>query len=351
MSQLPPLQEIVDDDEMVPLADTPFTPLPQPGSLTRNNSGLLEEAAFKSKITELYRSLKKDTVEKIVMENENLGDKNLARLASVLGGNNKKLSSLSIVSAGITHVGASALFKAMETNCGIQHLILDGNIMQPMGVWHLALAMQKNENLSLLTLSLGSCGLNEGASMNYLCEFLADNKVNIPYRLMFCFAHTIIFCQTLTALNISENGLTAAHACILKPTLNANTSITNLDVSANKLSSAGALEILVSDPTSNATLCVTLTHPLLFPPLILSALPAIQDGFARNSSLTTIDLSDNDIGAEAGRAIISCIQHHNPFIATLTLGFNPCLKQVEKIAYFCLFLLCFTLFRRVSWRV
>jgi hypothetical protein len=45
-----------------------------------------------------------------------------------------------------------------------------------------------------------------------------------------------------------------------------------------------------------------------------------------------MDLSENGIHADAGHAYISCIQHHNPVLTTVTLGANPCLEQESIVA-------------------
>ena len=185
MTQLPvllvdSLSSLVDNRDSN-AAPSNETSLPSPYSKqkqTRSNSVIMDEKLLAKKVSAMYRSLKKDTLEQLIHEDDQLqlGDEYVTRIASAMP-QCKALKVVKLAQQNISAQGASALFEAMQTNCSIQHLNLDGNALKPLGIWHLALAMQKNENLSLVSLSLGCCAMDRGGCIGYLCEFLADCKV------------------------------------------------------------------------------------------------------------------------------------------------------------------------------
>nr|XP_058950863.1 protein NLRC3-like isoform X2 [Pocillopora verrucosa] len=132
-----------------------------------------------------------------------------------------------------------------------------------------------------------------------------------------CIAEAIKVNKTLTNLDLSYNGISAAGATCIAEAIKVNKTLTNLYLSGNRISAAGATCIAEAIKVNK-----TLTNLNLCGNCISSAgARCIAKAIKVNKTLTNLDLSSNRIGATGATCIAGAI-NVNRTLTKLDLSYN-----------------------------
>ncbi|CAF1276627.1 unnamed protein product [Rotaria sordida] len=147
---------------------------------------------------------------------------------------NKQCTELNLQKNAITSESIAIIVSALETNSTLQKLWLDNNCLSDMGVRCLATILSVNKSI-LTTLGLNSNGItDEGAKI--LAKMLKTNK-------------------TLTYLRLTHNQISNQGIQLLADTLtHHNNTLTQFDISSNKLVNDSSIDYLIQMIIRNRTL-------------------------------------------------------------------------------------------------
>nr|XP_058973955.1 uncharacterized protein LOC131800284 [Pocillopora verrucosa] len=170
-----------------------------------------------------------------------------------------------------------------------------------------------------------------GTGLNLTNLDLSDNGISDAGAT--CIAEAIKVNKTLTNLDLSFNGISAAGATCIAEAIKVNKTLTNLDLSYNGISAAGATCIAEAIKVNK-----TLTNlDLSFNGISDAGATCIAEAIKVNKTLTNLDLSWNGISA-AGATCISEATKVNKTLTNLDLGYNgisdagaTCIAEAIKV--------------------
>ncbi|XP_067016471.1 NLR family CARD domain-containing protein 3-like, partial [Acropora muricata] len=251
-----------------------------------------EDPIGESGASALARALKKNsTLKCLVLADNSIQDSGALALADALQ-TNSTLTQLGLLANGIGNLGIEAICKALQFNHVITHLDLRNNTIGDSGAEALAGALQlPATQLSHLDLegceiiSLGVESFAGALQTNRSLTHLSLAGLGISYSGN-APAEAIQFTRTLIPLDPSCSGIgdleteaickVTTHLQILAGALQTNRSLTHLNLRNNEISDTEAIQLA-------------------------------QTLLDKNSTLTCLDLSDNNIGAEEeASSSISC---------------------------------------------
>ena len=187
----------------------------------------------------------------------------------------------------IGHLGGRALAKALQVNCTLTHLDLNGNYIGDSGALALGEALQTNYTLTELFLEDNMIG-ESGAEA--LAKALQSNR-------------------TLTHLNLGNNQNTGDSAAVaVAKVLQSNGSVlTRLNLSFNDISCSGAKDIAEALQSNRS-----LTHLGLSNNAIESfGAIAIAKALKSNRTLTHLHLEGNGIGDSGTKELVQALQYND----------------------------------------
>ena len=221
--------------------------------------------------------------------------------------------------------GASALARALRTNCSLTYLDLEDNAISDSGSAAIGNALKSNRNLTHLYLTnneIGDRGVEALAkALQSESTFTQSNPLQQSpvddsgvAELHFALVKaTHCSCGTqVTRLDLRWNNISCSGAIALADALLSNCTLERLDLSTNEIACSGA-EALANALQSNQTL----SHLNLRANKIGdSGATELGETLNKNSTLTYVDLSSNPIG-ELGAQTLARVDH-----STITLKYD-----------------------------
>lgn len=205
----------------------------------------------------------------------------------------------------IDESGASALARALRTNCSLTYLDLGDNAIGDSGAAAIANALKSNRNLTHLYLTknkIGDRGVEALAKtlqsernftqLNPLRQSSIDDSGVAELHFAFVKALHGTCSSRVTRLDLKFNNITCSGTIALADALLSNCTLERLDLSCNKIACSGA-EALAKALQSNRTL----THlDLQVNEIGDSGATEFAETLNKNYTLTYLDLSSNPIG-------------------------------------------------------
>ena len=170
-----------------------------------------------------------------------------------------------------------------------------------------------------------------GTGLNLTNLDLSENDISDAGAT--CIAEAIKVNKTLTNLDLSENAISGAGATCIAEAIKVNKTLTNLDLSYNGISDAGATCIAEAMKVNK-----TLTNLSLYGNRISDAgVTCIDEAIKVNKTLTNLDLSENAI-SDAGATCIAEAMKVNKTLTNLNLSYNgisdagaTCIAEAMKV--------------------
>ncbi|XP_067882390.1 NACHT, LRR and PYD domains-containing protein 3-like isoform X2 [Heterodontus francisci] len=211
-------------------------------------------------------------IQKLWLGGNNLSDSCIEDLASALS-TNRSLTDLDLSGNNLGDSGVKLLSEALKNpDCKIQELWLVGNNLTTSCIDDLASALSTNRSLTDLNLNYNELG---DSGVKLLSEALRNPDCKIQ------------------KLWLVGNNLTDSCIEDLASTLSTNRSLTDLDLSYNKLGDSGVK--LLSEALRNPD-CKIQKLELENNNLTASCIEVLASAVSTNRSLTDLDLSDNKLG-------------------------------------------------------
>ena len=246
----------------------------------------------KLEIAPVSRFLRELCSESVDLQHYGIGDKGVIAFSSALA-RNITVKKVNLADNSISSIGAEVLALMLKDNCFITQLDVSQNRIGTKGIEFFGEML--NENDSLVSLALGSCGLQErnipkllqADSIRLRILNLSGNELRDGGAILL--GSFLISNSTLEILDLSWNAIHLRGVAAIAKGLKTNTVLQQLDISRNSICNEGATEI--------------------------------GEVLAVNRSLLIIDVSNcgfNEIGAEA----ISEGLSFNKSLQTLKIGRN-----------------------------
>ncbi|XP_063413357.1 leucine-rich repeat-containing protein 74A-like isoform X2 [Mytilus trossulus] len=199
-----------------------------------------------------------------------------------------------------------ALYIVMINDVDLMEINFSGNSLTSRDIQYISEILRTNKTIS--TLTLRRCGLS-GAPIRTLAEFLSKSN-------------------TLRKLDISDNHFDDKDAPHVAMIIEHNESISNLDLSRNKLGDSG---ILIGNALKDNEMITTLD--LSWNHLRGNGAIGIARGLEKNSKLLNLQVSWNGFGFE-GCAALGHTLVHNSTLSTIDLAnnriHNPAMFELLK---------------------
>ncbi|VDD83426.1 unnamed protein product [Mesocestoides corti] len=213
--------------------------------------------------------------------------------------NDRCLKELNLMGNNITADGAKELGIALKLNHTLKILKMTGNPIKREGGIHLAHGLQANNTLTHL--DVGECDMDIASAIAFATVLRTNNSLlcfNINRLLLFTHQEEqtvhmwemLCLNTTLTELHLAKCDMRDFGAKRLVDALERNKTIQVLDVSANRISSDGAI--------------------------------AFARALRNRCSLTVLDLSFNRIQNEGAIALAEVLKKHNDRLIVLALASN-----------------------------
>ncbi|XP_067916072.1 NACHT, LRR and PYD domains-containing protein 12-like isoform X4 [Heterodontus francisci] len=237
-------------------------------------------------------------IQKLDLGANNLTDSCIEDLASALS-TNRSLTALDLSDNNLGDSGVKLRSEALRNpDCKIQELWLGGNNLTDSCIEDLVSALSTNQSLTDLNL----CGNNLGDSrVKLLSEALRNPDCKIQ------------------KLYLGENDLTAYCIKDLASALNTNRSLTELDLSCNKLGDSGVK--LLSEALRSPD-CKIQELWLVENNLTASCIEDLASALNTNRSLTDLDLNYNELGGSGVKLLSEALRNPDCKIQKLGLVEN-----------------------------
>ena len=246
-----------------------------------------------------------NTVRKLDISDNNIGDEGVIAMSECIKTNNT-LEELHVAHNSITAKGVKRISRALQINTTLRKLNISNNNLSYDGA--VAISDCLTVHCSLVELNISSCNItHEGATT--ILEAL----------------HA---CKNLKTLNVSNNRLSnAVVARSIGDFLRVNTTLVNLDVSANNITFEGTK--MIGDGLK--------VHRILTELNISSAnikdegvVKVIEEAIRLNSFILKLNISDNEI-TDRGLAAISNYLKTHPTLVELDISKNNITDEGAKV--------------------
>ncbi|XP_072893211.1 NACHT, LRR and PYD domains-containing protein 12-like [Hemitrygon akajei] len=269
-----------------------------------------------------------------------LGDSGVKLVSVALKNPECKIQKLWLINVGLTDSGAEDLVSALSTNPSLTDLNLSYNKLGDSGV-KLVSAALRNPECKIQTLWLNNVGLTDSGAEDLVSALstnpslmeldLSVNKLGDSGVKLVSAALRNPECKIQT-LWLDSVGLTDSGAEDLASALGTNPSLTELDLSGNKLGDSGVK--LVSAALRNPE-CKIQKLELRYVGLTDSGAEDLGSALSTNPSLTVLDLSDNKLGDSGVKLVSAALRNPECKIQKLWLGGNEFsetgMKELEPL--------------------